>query len=300
MTIHLYATCWNEAKLLPFLFRHYDPIVDRYVIFDDGSTDGTSDLLKAHPRVELRQFPRTDLDDFIKSNQALQNEVWKESRDRADWVIIIDVDEHLFVRGVPLRDFLVRCKSQSITLIPALGYQMISEDFPEPEEHLCYTRTWGAPWSHMSKLGIFNPDAIEETNFPKKGGRHTANPKGHIKLPERDELLLLHYKYLGFERTFERNKIQLDHVGEKQKAHYLAGNIRYAWSRERLRKHWNRMKEEGIDISSLDLKSRESHLGSRWWRKDLKYYVHLITGFGKMLVRKFIKLFTPANDFYRL
>ena len=27
--------------MLAFFFRHYDPWVDRYVIYDDGSTDGS-------------------------------------------------------------------------------------------------------------------------------------------------------------------------------------------------------------------------------------------------------------------
>jgi hypothetical protein len=32
--IDIYALCWNEADLLSFFFRHYDPIVSRYFIFD--------------------------------------------------------------------------------------------------------------------------------------------------------------------------------------------------------------------------------------------------------------------------
>jgi hypothetical protein len=51
--IHLYTVCWDEADMLGFFFRHYDPWVDRYVIYDDGSTDGSLDILRANPRVEV-------------------------------------------------------------------------------------------------------------------------------------------------------------------------------------------------------------------------------------------------------
>ena len=39
--IHLYTICWNEERMLPFFFRHYDQWVDRYVVYDDNSTDAT-------------------------------------------------------------------------------------------------------------------------------------------------------------------------------------------------------------------------------------------------------------------
>jgi hypothetical protein len=35
LTVHLYATCWNEEKMLPYFFRHYDNLVSRYFIFFD-------------------------------------------------------------------------------------------------------------------------------------------------------------------------------------------------------------------------------------------------------------------------
>jgi hypothetical protein len=26
LTVHVYATCWNEEKMLPYFFRHYDTL----------------------------------------------------------------------------------------------------------------------------------------------------------------------------------------------------------------------------------------------------------------------------------
>ena len=54
MKVHLYTKVWNEEEMLPFFFRRYDPLIDRYIIYDDGSTDNTLKLLAAHDRVEIR------------------------------------------------------------------------------------------------------------------------------------------------------------------------------------------------------------------------------------------------------
>lgn len=47
----------------------------------------------------------------------------------------------------------------------------------------------------MDKVSIFNPDAISEIGY--NPGRHAAVPVGNVHWPERTEVKLLHYKYLG-------------------------------------------------------------------------------------------------------
>ena len=122
MKTHLYTLCWNEADMLEFFFRHYDPWVDRYIVFDDQSTDGSIEILKANPKVELRHHNRIYPDSHIMSQMELLNTIWKESRGSADWVIMVDIDEHLFVPDIPMQEVLERYKAQGVTLVPALGY----------------------------------------------------------------------------------------------------------------------------------------------------------------------------------
>src|ERR1700674_4922379 len=107
MTIHLYAQCWNDCWTLPFFFRHYDSWVDRYFFYDDNSTDGTLAILRAHDRVQVSRFKRSFPDSFVLSEQMFSNQCWKQSRDVADWVIVTDVDEHLYhPQGA---EYLARC-----------------------------------------------------------------------------------------------------------------------------------------------------------------------------------------------
>jgi Glycosyl transferase family 2 len=178
MRVHLYTLSWNEMKMLGFFFRHYDPLIERYVFYDDGSTDGTLDVLRAHQRVEIRRFERHDADSFVLSSRHLNDHVWKESRGLADWVVISAVDEHLYHRDLPR--YLELARRAGITAIPGLGYEMVSADFPDPAEELTRTRTRGAAEPMWNKLNLFDPDAVDETNY--EVGRHTANPTGRLPI----------------------------------------------------------------------------------------------------------------------
>jgi glycosyltransferase involved in cell wall biosynthesis len=84
MILDLYFCLWNEARLLPFLLGHYGPTCRRIVALDDGSDDGTLEILAAHPKVEIRHIPE-ERDSWVIASTRWWNQVWQESRD-ADWV----------------------------------------------------------------------------------------------------------------------------------------------------------------------------------------------------------------------
>jgi glycosyl transferase family 2 len=258
--VHLYAQTWNEGEMLPFFFRHYDEFVDRYVVYDDGSTDDTLSLLEAHPKAEVRRFPRAaDADSFVLSEQALANECWKESRGVADWVIVTDVDEHLVHPNG--RQYLTGCSAAGVTLIPALGFQMVSDTFPEASECLMRSRRAGAPWIQMMKPSIFAPDAISEMNFAV--GRHRAEPVGRVMLPAHDELVLLHYKYMNFEKTLERHR-ELNHkLGGVDREH--GWGHKYSWSEVELRRDWEAVKRDAIDWSEATRDQNWRYPFVPWW-----------------------------------
>jgi glycosyltransferase involved in cell wall biosynthesis len=260
MKIDLYTRCWNDAHMLPFLFRHYDPFVQRYIVFDDGSTDNSLQLLRNHHKVDLRVMPPySEPDSRVFSARALLDSCWKESRGAADWVIVADIDEHLFHPN--FKDYLAACKNQGVTIIPALGYQMVSETFPPPHAVLSRTLTRGAPAHVMNKLSIFSPDDIKQTNYAP--GLHTAAPQGRVIAPARDELLLLHYKFLDFERMLRRHQQAFTRQRERDIA--LGLGVHYSWPRKQLLEEWNGYVRDAVDISAPDLKPWSTHKGPRWW-----------------------------------
>jgi hypothetical protein len=261
MIVHLYAQCWNDALMLPFFFRHYDVLVDRYFIYDDGSTDGSWELLQAHRKVDARRFSRTIPESFALSEQVFSDQCWKESRGRADWVIVIDLDEHLFHSFG--RAYLTRCRSEGVTVIPALGFQMISEREPTPDNNLCLDFTMGAPWEPMMKIGIFDPAAITEINFAV--GRHTSDPTGRICVPKRDELLLLHYKYMGLEQTHRRHQELRSRLGSVDIQR--GWGHKYSWSVDEVRADWNEHARRAIDTRLFRQDPVDRYPVRPWWQK---------------------------------
>lgn len=260
MVVHLFAQCWNDEWMLPFFFRHYDDLVDRYVIYDEWSTDGSWAILQSHPKVEARRFVRAVPDSFALSEQALSNDCWKVSRGLADWVIVTDIDEHLFHPA--WHAYLSRCAADGVTAVPALGFQMLSETVPGPGEHLATAYPYGAPWAQMMKLSVFNPAAIAEINFTP--GRHRASPLGSVRLPGRDEMLLLHYKYLGFERTRNRH-LQLRQGLGRVDAERGWGH-KYSWSADELRADWDRVVRSAVDVRTFG-SGGEHHPTPPWWEE---------------------------------
>ena len=257
--IHLYAVCWNDARTLPFFFRHYDPWVQRYVIFDDGSTDGSLELLRAHPRVEVRRFTWAHADSYVLSELEHYDQAWKASRGEADWVVVCDIDEHIFHPDLPA--YLARCLDQGVTAIPAIGYEMVSEAFPESNERLCLTRTIGTPAAEMSKLSVFSPGALEATGYAPGG--HTASPVGRIVAPPRDELLLLHYKLLGLEYAVDRHEA----LAKRLRQTDLERDWGHHWlaSRAELSAAFEACRAQSIDLASPDQVPILKEPTAVWW-----------------------------------
>lgn len=81
-------------RYLPGFLRNVAPQVDGIVALDDGSSDGSADLLKRHEAVvELLRNP-TDRPvwDEVGNHRAL---IGAALRHGADWVICVDADERL-------------------------------------------------------------------------------------------------------------------------------------------------------------------------------------------------------------
>jgi hypothetical protein len=195
--VHMYSICWNEAPMLGFYFRHYDRWVDRYFIGDDGSDDGTRAILEAHPKVEILDITHTADGSFVPVHTDFNNQAWKRSRGQADWVVLADIDEHYANAHQPMQHYLAEQRALGVTLIPGLGFDMISPRFPTDEGLLVKRVRKGVARKMFNKLGIFDPNAIDEVNT--QPGRHLADPTGQVLLPARDEVTMRHFKFLSLE-----------------------------------------------------------------------------------------------------
>jgi hypothetical protein len=240
--IDLYCLCWNDARMLPYFFQHYDDMVDRYFVLDNGSTDGSLSLLEGHGRVEITHFDVPG-DSFVEEERRLADTMWQGSD--ADWVIVIEIDEHLYRPN--LAEYLRRCTTQGITAIRSIGYEMVSDTFPTRTRPLVEQVTVGARSLPHDRLCIFNPKEITETNFGL--GRHTADPAGRVVWPDNREVLLLHYKGVGMEYLIARSaELRL---GLKERDLEEGWGVQYTWSPAEITARWGAVKAASGPVPGL-------------------------------------------------
>jgi len=258
--VHLYTFCFNDEHMLAFFFKHYNDVVDKYFVFDDGSTDQTLDILRKQERVEIRKAPDLSKSDHrILESNIFQNSFWKESVGVADWIFVVDVDEHLFHND--LRSYLVACKENGVTVVPAIGFEMVGENFPPKDHRLCDVLTKGEPSFLYSKPSIFSPNSI--TNMRFSLGRHGASPEGHIVLPQCDEVLLLHFKHVDFEFLLRRHREFLlrQSITDIKNGH----GIHYSSNADQLRKSWDSLVSRSIDVRHQQTIKKNGRKRDYWW-----------------------------------
>ena len=244
MRIDLYTSCWNEERYIPFFLRHYEPLVDRIVVFDDGSTDRSLELLAASPKVELRRLKQGE--SFVLMQQQELNQCWKESRGRADWVFIIDMDEQVYHED--LRNYLAQCQAAGVTILNPVGLDMVSAYFPPPNLVLTETVRLCVRAFLQDKLAVFDPNAIDEINYTP--GRHLARPTGRVIFPEKRDVKFLHYKQLGLDYLLARSR---ELASRKTDFDRVRGwGLHYDRSDEEDRIHFEKMLSEAMGLSGSE------------------------------------------------
>jgi hypothetical protein len=208
MIIHLYALCWNEERMLPYFFRHYDPFVSTYFIYDDGSSDKSMELLRAHPKTTVQPITvRKNLEPPGPDNQGISffefyNGIWKQSIGKADYVILCNIDE--FFYHPDMNTYLQDCKRKGITVVPSIGYNMVHYRFPTSSLPITSICNKGIQRDHYNKTFLFDPNKIRESGF--HGGRHKMDPSGEVVYPETTDVKLLHYSFMGLFYELHRKR----------------------------------------------------------------------------------------------
>jgi hypothetical protein len=228
--------------MLPHFFKHYDNIADEYFIFDNDSTDNSLSILRSHPKVNVNRF-EIQGGSLIQSALEQFNHFWKQSRGKADWVIVCDIDEHLY--HPDFRKYLQECTSGGITLIVPEGYEMVSDTFPDSDRPLYESIKYGVKDGlFFDKPQIFNPGEIIEMNFT--AGRHSAAPTGRVVAPPNKEVLLLHYKYIGF--NYLNSRMSELKTGLRINDIANRWGIQYLWDEQTRRQVFEKLKKASVKV----------------------------------------------------
>ena len=231
--VHLYTFCWNEQFIIPFFLQHYQEAVGRIVVYDNESTDQSVEILSRHEKVSIRSYSTNDsIDASIRT--PIRNNMWKESRGQAEWVIVLDIDEFLH-HPAGLRAVLDMADAEGASLVIPEGFDMVSEDLPCSFAPILEQVQRGVGSPGFSKPCIFKPDRIQEINL--SAGGHTAEPTGDVKIMRPQGLQLRHCKYLSYDYYAGRSKVHSKRVNPVQRAAGL--NVHYIDDDAKLRAYFD-------------------------------------------------------------
>jgi len=220
MKIRVITCCKNEEEMLPFFLQWYSRIADDIVIYDGNSTDNSLKVISQWPKARVIVNDNPEMDE--RNLTGIRNKAYKINRMNYDWQIIVDVDE--FVYHSDLLNQLMMFTSTSITLPKIVGYDMYSMDFPIYNEHktiIDQIQTGRRNDQWQKKNVIFNPQVID-INY--EFGCHKCHPSGMIN-ESTNELLLLHYNYIGYDHFIKRHKFNAARMSKFNKERNLAYHI---------------------------------------------------------------------------
>lgn len=204
MRIIVFSVCYNQADILPFFLRHYSEFADEISVWDDQSTDGSQGLLKANPKVILRDWPHpgSGISEDLFLNFAY--EWYPKARGGFDWVIWVDPDEFIYASDV--RSVLYQNPNH---VIRTEGFNMIGDGLPKDDgRQIWEVLKTGVPASVYSKPVVFRPEVELKWNRGKHALEHCSGLVSYDA-----PLKLLHYRYLGAEYTRTKNAKNYDRCG---------------------------------------------------------------------------------------
>lgn len=223
MNITVYTITYNEEKVLPFFLDHYSKFATSIVIYDNESTDNTTEIASRHPLVKDIRTTKTSnsLDDRMYID--VKNTCWKG--DDSDYVIIVDADELLYHHESVL-NYLDNTK---YPVYKPTGYNMITESFPHTGKPITEQVNRGSADTNYSKPVIFNPKLIDKVSYEL--GAHTGrffNNSGQEVIPVQSEFKLLHYKNLSIEYRLQRHRMFTNRLSDFNRT--SGAGIHYTWS----------------------------------------------------------------------
>jgi hypothetical protein len=193
MNIHAHILAWNEEKILPYTLDYYSNICSKIFIYDNMSTDGSDEIYKKYPKVNVIKWDSGNEINEINYVKIKSDSYKNYSRDgNVDWVIVCDCDEFLYHEN--LIDKLKEYKTMGVTVPKIDGHDMVSESFPEYDgvSLVDKVKIGSDTYGPMCKNIIFDPKLDVQYGI----GGHSFNSNAAI-YSDSAELKLLHYKFLG-------------------------------------------------------------------------------------------------------
>lgn len=243
MKIEVFTFCWNEMAVLPFAVDYWRRFASHVTVFDNGSTDGSIEFMQQHS--DLITVDRFETGNQINDQLLLnaKNDAWKQARDRADLVVMCDMDEML----IPIEDELQRMMDEGCTVCMPRWFTMMSDEMPTHEngKYLHQIRPYAI--QSPAKAILFNPNKIVDMRY--EPGAHQCQPEGYVKWFE-GGIYCLHTDHnFSIENKIERYKQMYARMSDINKR--KGWGIHYGFNEEQLRSWWQQAWQQAVDFNEI-------------------------------------------------
>ncbi|PJB17004.1 MAG: hypothetical protein CO117_13330, partial [Flavobacteriaceae bacterium CG_4_9_14_3_um_filter_33_16] len=161
----------------------------------------------------------------------IKNNIYKESRGKADWVIVCDVDEFLYHPNFIKK--LEQYKKTGINYPKVKGFEMMPNCEISSEDDLCEKYQMGARFKNFDKRAIFDPNLDMEFC----AGCHRAKTPMNAHESAMPDIRMMHYKMLNLNYFINRNQLLGTRLSDLNKK--MGWSLHYTLSKEEMTKTYN-------------------------------------------------------------
>lgn len=265
MRVDVYTVCRNEIKIAHFMVDYWKSLADdvNVFVFDEMSDDGTREFLSQFGFVKIFDTPSEGLNDEL--HVKIKNNMWKESRGKADLVMVCDFDETISSYDTEtLRKSLDVMVCGGYSILAPLSFNLVADSFPEYDGSVFMHKIVRYGVNDMewySKAILFDPDKIDEIDYCL--GAHCCNPVGDVSWYTPDNLFFIHAKWLGYD--YCRDRIRNRNVSKWNK--YRGLYAEQEKSDERLRIEYDELVSKRFAFDDIPNNFDRFYKTRRDWRR---------------------------------
>ena len=133
MTVWAHTLVKNEERWLWYSVTSVVPYVDKVLLWDTGSTDGSleieKELLKRYPnKIILKSRPQKTADEFTEVRQEMLDAT------NSDWILMLDADEVWYQDSIKKVIELINSEGNSLESIVVPTINMVGDMFHKQED----------------------------------------------------------------------------------------------------------------------------------------------------------------------
>lgn len=255
MSICYVVLCFNEMDILPFVKQYWEKLeVDKVVVFDNGSTDGSIEYLQQFDWIEVRHFDSDGQNDIIQ--KSIKEQAYMELKDQYDIIIISDMDECFYFNDFKALGQRMIDEGYNCLVVP--NYALCEDYKPQYNDdlllheqcHMFYKQKLNHMngFEELSKISIFNCKATDKVSMSV--GQHyvMTSPRMMVML-SKDGFCLHIDKGFGIDYKFKVRQKMNDNLSQTNKNSGMC--VEYSKSYEELEKEYVKNQKNSFDLNKM-------------------------------------------------